>query len=126
MKLNTFMAITAVIALVFGLGFLLFPAQTIESYGVTLGEPGEWVGRYLGAALMGISVVTWRARNAEQGAALRAVVLGNLVLAALTLAVAILDMIYGQGNALMWLNIAVGLFLTVGFGYFQFVKPVGS
>lgn len=126
MKLNTFMAITAVIALVFGLGFLLFPAQLIESYGVTLGEPGRWVGRYLGAALIGISAVAWLARNAEQGAALRAIVLGDLVLAALLLVVAILDMLYGQGNVLLWLNIAVGLFLTVGFGYFQFVKPVGS
>lgn len=126
MKFSTIMAIAAVIALVFGLGFLLFPAQSMSSYGVTLGEAGQWVGRYFGTALIGISILNWLARNAEQGAALRAIVLGNFVLVALGLVVAILDRIYAPGNALIWFNIAVYLFLAVGFGYYQFVEPAGS
>ncbi len=126
MKLNTFMAIAAVLAFVFGLGFLLFPAQLISSYGVTLEAGGQWVGRYLGSAFIGIGVLTWLARNAEKGGALRAILLGDFALSAIGLVVAILDIIYGPGNALVWSTVAIYLFLTVGFGYFQFVKTAGS
>ncbi len=126
MKFSTFMAIAAVLAFLFGLGFLLLPEQVLASYGITLEAAGQWVGRYLGSAFLGISVVTWLARNAEKGATLRAIVLGFFVLGATGLVVAILDLIYGEGNALAWSTVAIYLFLTVGFGYFQFVKPVGS
>ncbi len=126
MKLNTFMAIAAVLAFVFGLGFLLFPAQVMSLYGVTLEAGGQWVGRYLGSAFLGVSVLTWLARNAEKDGALRAILLGVFVLSITGLAVAILDVIYGPGNALVWSTVAIYLFLTVGFGYFTFVKPDGS
>ena len=126
MKFNTFMAIAAVIAFLFGLGFLLLPEQVLASYGVTLETAGQWVARYLGSAFIGISVLTWLARNAEQGEALRAIVLGDFVLSATGLVVAILDGIYGPGNALLWSTVVIYLFLTVGFGYFQFVKREGS
>ena len=126
MKFNTFMAIAAVIAFVFGLGFLLFPAESMSFYGLTLEAAGQWLGRYFGSAFIGISVLTWLARNAEQGEALRAIVLGDFVLSATGLVVAILDGIYGPGNALLWSTAVIYLFLTVGFGYFQFVKRPGS
>ena len=126
MKLRTFMAIAAVLALVFGLAFILIPAQLMSLYGVTLEAGGQWVGRYLGSAFLGIGVLTWLARNATQGEALRAIVLGDFVTSATGLVVAVLHGIYGPGNALLWSTVAIYLFLTLGFGYFQFVKPAGS
>ena len=126
MKFNTFMAIAAILALVFGLAFLLIPAQLMSLYGVTLGVGGQWVGRYLGSAFIGIGIVSWLARNSDQSAGLRAIILGYFVLSVTGLVVAILDVLYGSGNALTWLNVVIYLFLTVGFGYFQFVKPAGS
>ncbi len=123
MKLSTFMAIAAVIALGFGLAFILVPTQTMSLYGVALEEGGQWLGRYLGSAFIGIAVLTWLARKAPQGEALRAVVLGDLVLSGTGFIVAVLDIIYGSGNALVWSTVAIYLFLTLGFGYFQFAKP---
>lgn len=126
MKLGTFMAIAAVLAFVFGLAFILVPAQLMAAYGVTLDAAGQWVGRYLGSAFIGIAVLTWLGRNATQSDALRAIVLGNFVLSVTGLVVAVLDRIYGSGNALVWSTVAIYLFLTVGFGYFQFAKPPSS
>jgi hypothetical protein len=126
MKLGTFMAIAAVIAFVFGLGFILVPAQTLALYGTTLDESGQWVARYLGSAFIGIAVVGWVARNAAQNGAMRAIVLGFFVLSITGLIVAVLDVIYGRGNALLWITVVVYLFLALGFGYFQFTKPAES
>ena len=126
MRLRTFMPIAAVLALVFGLAFILIPAQLMSLYGVTLEAGGQWVGRYLGSAFLGIGVLTWLARNTTQGGALRAIVLGDFVTSATGLVVAVLHGIYGPGNALLWSTVAIYLFLTLGFGYFQFMKPVVS
>jgi hypothetical protein len=126
MKRSTFMAIAAVVAAVFGLGFILAPAWTMSSYGVTLETAGQWMARYLGSAFIGIGVLTWLAKNAEPSEGLRAVLLGGFVTCVLGLVVAVLDALSGLGNALVWLNVVIYLFLTVGFGYFQFVEPAGS
>ncbi len=123
MKLSTFMAIAAVLALGFGLAFILVPTQMMSLYGVALEAGGQWLGRYLGSAFIGIAVLTWRTRKAPQGEALRAVVLGDLVVSVTGLIVAVLDKISGPGNALVWSTVAIYLFLTLGFGYFQFAKP---
>jgi len=120
------MAIAAVIAFVFGLAFILVPAQVMSLYGVTLEGAGLWVGRYLGSAFIGIGVLIWLARKATEGHALRAIVLGAFVTSVTGLVVAVLDSIYGSGNALVWSTVAIYLFLTVGFGYFQFAKPPSS
>lgn len=126
MKLSNLMIAAAVIALVFGLGFILAPAWMMSLYGLTLDAPGQWIGRYFGSALIGIAVASWQARNATKGEALRAIVLGYFVLSLTGLVVVILDRFMGSGNALVWINVLVYLFLTAGFGYFQFVKPVAA
>ncbi|MBI4187983.1 MAG: hypothetical protein HY529_02130 [Chloroflexi bacterium] len=123
MKLSIFMAIGAVLALVFGLAFILVPTQTMLLYGITLEAGGQWLGRYLGSAFIGIAVLTWRARKAPQGDALSAVILGDLAVSVTGLIVAVLNKISGTGNALVWSTVAIYLFLTLGYGYFQFVKP---
>jgi len=126
MKLGTFMAIAAVLAFVFGLAFILVPAQMMSSYGVTLEAAGQWVGRYLGSAFLGVAVLTWLGRNVTPGDARRAILLGLFVLSVTGLVVTVQDRIYGSGNALVWSTVAIYLFLTVGFGYFQFSKPPSS
>ena len=123
MKLGTFMAIAAILALVYGLAFILAPAQVMSLYDITLEPAGQWIARYLGSAFIGIAVLTWLGRNATQGKALRAIVLGNLIVSVTGLVVALLQRIYGSGNALVWSIVAIYLFLTLGFGYFQLVKP---
>ena len=126
MKLGTLLAIAAVIAFIFGLAFILMPAQTMSMYAITLEAAGQWIGRYLGSAFLGIAVLNWFARKAPDGGALRAIVVGDFVLTLTGLIVAVLNGAYGSGNALVWSTVAIYLFLALGFGYFQFAKPAAS
>ena len=123
MKRSTIMAIASIVALVFGIAFLVVPAWLMSTYGVTLEAAGQWVGRYFGSALVGIAAVTWLARNAPESEGVRAVVIGDLVVSFTGLVVAVLDVLFGVGNALLWLNVVIYLLLTLGFGYLQFGKP---
>ena len=126
MKQGTFMVIAAALAFAFGLAFILVPAQLMSLFGVTLQEGGQWVARYLGSAFLGIAVLTWLGRNVDDGKAMRAILLGNFVLSVTGLIVAVLDAFLGVGNALIWLDVAIYLFLTVGFGYYLFISPTSS
>jgi len=65
MKLNNFLSIAGILALLFGLAFLFVPVQTMAMYGVTLDISGQYVARYLGSAFLGIGVLNWSARNAK-------------------------------------------------------------
>jgi hypothetical protein len=122
MKLGSFMTIAAVIALLFGLAFILIPVQLMATYGVTLEIAGQFVARYLGSAFIGIAVITWLARNAAMSDALRAVLLGGLAVSATGLVVAVLNAFSGASNALVWLNVVIYAFLAAGFGFFLFGK----
>jgi hypothetical protein len=120
MKRNTFMTIAAIIAFLFGVGYLFFPALMNESYGTPLEVAGQWVGRYMGAAYIGFGVLNWFSRNAEKSEGLRAVLLGNFIQDIIGIFVATGDSLFGGGNASVWMNVVIFLFLAIGFGYFAF------
>ena len=122
MNRSRFLVVASILGLVFGLAFLLAPAQLLSFYGMTLDPAGQWIGRFLGAQLVGLAIITWLARNAPTGGALSAVMIGNLVGSTIALALAILQGISGIGNALVWSTAVVYAFLAAGFGYFQFGK----
>lgn len=126
MKHGLFMTIAAILALIFGLAFLLVPAQFLGLYGLSLDPSFQWIARYLGSAFAGLAVLTWMGRNVPSGPALRAILMGDFVVSLTGLVVAVLDRLYGEGNSLVWLTVVLYLLLTLGFGYFVFVKPPQS
>jgi hypothetical protein len=118
MKLSTLLVVTAVVALVFGLGFVLAPSASIGLYGNTLDTVGQFVARYMGASLLGFAFLAWFTRNSAS----KGVVLGFFAAMVLGLVVSLWDAFAGQHNALVWLNVVIYLLLALGFGYFGFMK----
>jgi hypothetical protein len=122
MKLNIFMMIAAVVALVFGLGFIVLPASSLQLYGTSTNLTGEFLARYLGAALIGLAFVIWLTRNAAPSETRKGLLTGLFVTMVLGFVVALYDKFAGTGNALIWLNVVIYLLLAIGFGYFAFMK----
>jgi hypothetical protein len=126
MKLSTLMVVKAVVCLGFGILLLAIPGPLMSLYGVTLDQGGIFMARLYGASLLGNLMLTWFSRNAPGSEALRAAVLGLFVYDAVGLIVALIAMFSGVMNALGWSVVAIYLVFTVGYGYFQFVKPSES
>jgi len=122
MNRNTFMAIAAIVAFLFGLAFILIPSQTMSMYGVTIDVAGQFLGRYLGSAFIGIAVLTWFARYSKEDEALRAILLGGFLLCLTGLVVALFDVFTGVGNTLVWSTVVIYLLLGVGYGFYYFRK----
>ncbi len=122
MSRNLFMSIAAIVAFLFGLAFLLMPVQTMSMYGVDLDISGQFLGRYLGSAFLGIAILTWFSRDSDESKALRAILLGGFILTLTGLVVGVFDATTGIGNSMVWSTVVIYLLLAAGYGYFYFVK----
>jgi hypothetical protein len=119
--MKTFMTIAVMIAVIFGVGFLIIPDWTIKLYGVTLNDSGRFVARYLGSALLGMGMTWWDARYATSRSELvRGGLFGALIFSFTGLIVAVWDALAGPSNNFVWVNALIYAFLAVGFGIFFF------
>lgn len=124
MKLSALMIVNAIVAAVFGLGFVFAPGHVTSFYSPEVGANLRYVAQLFGAALLAFAVLTWVARNAADSEAQRAILLALFVGDCLGFVIALVGQIGGVVNALGWSTIVVYLLLAVGFGYFRFVaKP---
>ncbi len=122
MKLNTFMIIAAVIAFIFGIGFIVAPTESLKLYGVTTDIVGSFLGRYLGAALIGLAFIIFLTRDAPASPTRKGLLQGLFVTMVLGFVIALYDRFAGTGNAFIWVNVILYLLLAIGFGYFAFMK----
>ena len=123
MKLSTWLTIAAVVAVVFGLAFVLVTGPLLSFYGITLDKAGTLVAQLFGAALMGFAVLNWFARNVTDREARQAILLANLASDTVGFVMALIGQLAGVANALGWSTVALYLLLALGFAYFQFMKP---
>ncbi|HCC78021.1 MAG TPA: hypothetical protein DEP80_00230 [Anaerolineae bacterium] len=127
MKLGTFMSISAVVGLLFGLAFILMPVQTMSMYGVALDVSGQYLARYLGSAFLGIAAILWFARNVmPKDEAMKAIIMGGFIMSATGFIASVFDALYGVGNSLVWSTVVIYFLLAAGFGYFQFGKSAST
>ena len=122
MKLCTFMVITALVTLLFGLAFVFVAGPLLSLYGISPTPGGLIVARLFGASLIGFAVLTWYARNAEESEARRAIIFALFIGESIGFIVALISQLSGVVNALGWSTVIIYLFFALGFGYFQFAK----
>lgn len=123
MKLGTLLVIDGVVGVVFGIAFVLVPAQVLSAYGTTLDAAGLFMTRLFGAALIQIGGLALLARNVADASAQRAIVLAYFIALVIGFVVALQGQLAGIANALGWSTVVIYLLLALGFGYFQFAKP---
>ena len=122
MKLNMFMTIVAVVAGLFGLGFVFITEQILSFYGAAPNEAVKYMAQLFGAALLGIAVILWLCKDAEDSPVRQAILLGLFVAEGVGFVVALITQLGGGINALGWSTVIFYLLFALGFGYFRFIK----
>jgi len=123
MKLATFLSIVGVIAILFGIGFLLAPAALLGQYGIVVADPHTiLMSRFFGATLIELGILVWIAREIVDPLARRAIVLAGLIGNVAGFVVALAGQLNGAVNALGWSTVLIYALFAIGFARFQFGK----
>ncbi len=94
--MKLFLSISAVLAWLFGAMLLFAPAPFYRPTGIAMTPMLGTIAQAHGATLIGLGVVNWLARSADERGT-RAVLAGNLVVQVLSLGVVIRTMALGAG-----------------------------
>jgi hypothetical protein len=122
MKLNMFLIIATVVAAVFGLAFLIVPAELVALYGPRLNAPAVVVGRIAGSTILAFSIVYWGARNGKGAEALKAVLVAAFVTNGLDALIMLHATWTGIVNSMGWIQVGINGVLALGFAYFAWSK----
>jgi len=108
----------AIVALIFGLGFVLVPGLMFSIYGIT-SAPASFLGfRLFGSALIAIGVLTWFLKDSANWEALLALLLSVAIGNVVGLLLVFFATINGTLSAMGWTAVLVYLLLLTGEGYF--------
>lgn len=123
MSRSAFLAIAAVIGIVFGIGMLIVPEQVFQMYTIPSNEGSKSIARSFGALIFSVGMINWIARRVEDSTALRAILYGNLAIHLLTLVTDLLAITSGAMGAVGWSLVVLHAILGGGFAYFAFARP---
>ena len=115
MRLNTLLLVAGILALVFGLGFLLAPAALLPMYGLGSEPTTILMSRFFGAALVHLGVALYLVRDVREPATRRGLVLAGIVGSLAGLAVAVLGQLSGVVNEMGWSTVAIYGALLLGY-----------
>jgi len=114
--LKTTFLVHFIVALIFGLGFLLIPITVGNLYGLKIQETEVW--RLLGAAMLGFAASSWFAYKATHWESVRIVVLAEIVWTILGTLVMLYALLFAGFPALGWLNAIILAGFGAAFGWF--------
>ena len=117
MNSKAFFTAGALIALAFGLAFLVAPSAVMTVYGVESTLLLTVAYRYFGVALVTVFAVIWPIRACRDPAIVRPLLLGHGVGDAAGLLVSVWAVTSGAMNVLGWLNVLLYLGLIGGAAY---------
>jgi len=122
MNRSAVLVFAAVVSVIYGLGLIFAPATINEMHGIASNSGTSLMSRYFGAALLGIGVMAWLAREASDSDAMSALLQGAFVLSAIGLIISVHAIYAGVMNAVGWVPVIIQVVLTIGFGYHAFMR----
>ena len=126
MSYKLLFVLSAILAVIIGLGFLIVPDRALPLLGTTEQYVSTLVAaRFFGFALFGMGLVLWFAKDVADEKAQKNLGIANLVISVIGLGLSL----YGTmaGNAVIrtnaWVPIVIFLLGALGYGFMLFLKP---
>jgi hypothetical protein len=114
MTAKTFLTISSIFAILYGLSFLLVPGPSIALYGTDPEPHLTLICRFLGSALLAFGVVQWFGKEFRDWDAIRTVLIAVAVLNALNLLVNLWATSQGLFNSMAWSTTIVSAIFLAG------------
>ncbi len=126
MSAKLFLTISAVLAILYGLAFVLIPSQMAPIYGVPADPHSALNLQFFGSALIALAVVNWFARDFRDWDAVRGVLIADVVSDIVGGGVNLLGTFQGLLNGMAWTSTLIYALLLVGALYCVWAGPERS
>jgi len=119
MKLSTYAIIVTILAIGFGLAFLVIPVKLADCYGVSLTSGGILMARYFGAANLFLGLIFWSYSSVSPSAkSWPKLLLYSLVYDVLQLVITLMAVLNNELNSMGWSTVALFALLAIGSFYY--------
>ena len=115
MRFKTIATIAGILTFVNAIFFLLAPVFSVRLLGHETNPTGIMITRISGACALGLSVMTWLARDTQVQQARRLVSYGMLTALGVLVVIDLAGILSGAVNGMGWLIFFADLFLSTGF-----------
>ena len=124
MTVRNLLVITAVLAFVFGAGYLLIPSQVLGMFGASTDQVGLLAARFFGGAVIGYGVLALAHRDSDLIDARSSVVPAFAITFTLAFVLALMAQLTGLLNVVGWASVVIFLALAIAYSYFQFARRI--
>lgn len=118
MKLENLMAVSAIVAVPYGLACVFFPEAWMRLWGFELAGQGVMMGRMYGGQVFGFGLTSWLARTSPWSPAKRAMIIGFAVVDTTSCLLASYAVLTGVVGLTGWIDVGGFALLAAGFTYF--------
>ena len=115
--------LNALVAFVFGVGFLIVPSIALKQFGVDEYASTRLVSQFFGTAMLAIGLLLWFAKDVTDEGAQRGMGIALLVGALSGLIIAVMGTVSGAMRTNGWLAIVLYVVFGLGYAYLIFLKP---
>jgi hypothetical protein len=115
MRSTTVFLAAAVLALVFGLSFLLAPGPVLSVYGAATEPATLLMARFFGVALLQLGVALYLLKDVRDATVVRGLAMAGVVGSTAGVIVALLGVVGGVVNALGWSTVVIYGLLLLGY-----------
>ncbi|MCI4677470.1 hypothetical protein K9U39_18395 [Rhodoblastus acidophilus] len=117
MSVKTFLAVISILAVAYGVAFILAPGTLGAIYGTANSPASEMMSRFFGVALLPLGLILWFARDFD-GPALRNVLVAIAIGDTAGIGVSALGTLAGVMNVMGWTAVLIYVFGAVGAFWF--------
>ncbi|NJC96231.1 MAG: hypothetical protein C3F07_05170 [Anaerolineales bacterium] len=123
MSYKVMFVINAIVAVAFGLAFLVVPEMVLGQFRVDPYDATRVIGQFFGTAMIALGLVLWFAKDANDPAVQRGLGIALLVSSVLGLIVNIIGVSSGVIRANGWITIVIYVLFALGYAFMIFLQP---
>jgi hypothetical protein len=115
MNAKQYLTITAVLAVIYAIGFLVIPGRLLILYGTPDPDPHiVLTAQYFGVALLSLGLIVWFVRNCADNATIRGVLIASVIGDVVGFLLTLWGITQGTLNASGWSTVVIYGLLAIG------------
>jgi len=123
MSYKVIFVLNALVAIIFGIGFLVVPTIALKQFGVDEYASTKLILQFFGTGLLTIGLLAWFAKNVTDASVQKGMGVAMLIGSLAGLVMSVIGVATGAVRILGWLTILIYAVFTLGYGFLLFLRP---